>query len=193
MTGPCRPTTTARCGSTGAGGHASLDAIDALADGGAFSVECWARPEAIMGMRPLIEFVGPMGAAGVSVWTADARIVADFVDRAGMSHRAQSEMGALAAQQWRHVTITYDGAAATLYVQGEAAGQVALSAALRTDGALVVGHRAARAMTAAVSFAGLVDELAVYPRALMPDEVRRHHDAAEARVAQTYPLFSWLR
>ncbi len=178
----------------GAGGRVTLPALADLADGGPFSVECWARADAAATAQPVLEFAAAAG-SGVNVATAapGTALAADFVDRGGASHRLASEAATFDARRWHHVVLTFDGAAARLFVDGAAAGMTAVSTAMRTGGELRVGYRPASGMTAAASFAGQFDELAVYPRALSAASVRAHWIAGrEGRVAQPYPLFRWL-
>jgi alpha-tubulin suppressor-like RCC1 family protein len=69
-------------------------------------------------------------------------------------------------REWRRITVTYDGATHVLYVDG--ASEAALASEkglLANDNDLVFGHA-----SASLCFEGALDEVAVYDRALSPDE-----------------------
>ncbi|HEV2034230.1 MAG TPA: LamG-like jellyroll fold domain-containing protein [Candidatus Dormibacteraeota bacterium] len=83
--------------------------------------------------------------------------------------------------QPHQIDLSYDGSALlTFYVDGQQAGQIRLSAPLATvltAQALVLGTGLDPA------FNGVLDELAVYPAALTPDQVNRHWRAGTAASA----------
>jgi hypothetical protein len=97
-----------------------------------------------------------------------------------------SNPDALKPEQWHHLAFTYDGAMLRLFVDGKAAGELAINRP-RVAGstALSLGRR----QDGYVNFKGLLDEVRVFGRALTADEVKAHftqpeRDAGEGVVAR---------
>lgn len=178
----------------GVGGHARLPAIAALAAGTSVSLEVWIRPDSTGAARPVVAFAGADGAPGVSVWMmASGSLVADLVGVDGASHSIRSADGLVEAGAWRHVVLTLVGGAGRLYVDGVEVGQTAVAGPVRVAGEVVIGRETSEAETLAESFAGTIDEVALYDRALTAEEVAAHHGAALAMPApRPYGLYSWL-
>ena len=90
---------------------------------------------------------------------------------------------ALVGGQWIHLVGTYDGTHWNLYVNGEMAATVA-----DTVGALPVGNAewaiGATGNGWADSFAGSVDEVAIYDRALTAAQVKSHYDAGTGLIVE---------
>jgi hypothetical protein len=76
---------------------------------------------------------------------------------------------AVALNQWTHVAATYDGATLTLYQNGGAARTFTLAGDLApSQNKVIVGNVAALTQV----FAGLIDELLIYTRALPPSAIQ---------------------
>ena len=73
--------------------------------------------------------------------------------------------------QWHHVAATYDGATMRLYVDGHLDNSAASTGSITSSGTfgMLIGARSDG--TNASNFAGLIDELSVYNRAIGPAEV----------------------
>lgn len=177
----------------GENGFVRVAAIEELAGARALTLECWFRPDAVDHPEPILEFsdgteVGP------HVWQFDAgdKVFTNAVDEAGGDHSIMSDAGAITAGAWHHVVVSYDGARASLYVDGQRVGQADVTGALRLDGDLYVGHRPSETMLPA-NFTGSVDDVAVYDHALSSADVRRHYAAGTQGVlANEFPLFRWV-
>lgn len=93
----------------------------------------------------------------------------------------------LKPDRWQHVAVTYDGTSKAsgvkIYVDGQLVNHKSerdsLSATIRTDQPLRLGRRSTGS-----TLTGTLDELRIYERALMPDEV--------LRLAAQGPLDDWL-
>ncbi|MBN1817031.1 MAG: hypothetical protein JW828_06695 [Sedimentisphaerales bacterium] len=72
----------------------------------------------------------------------------------------------LTVGQWDHVVVSFDGANSTFYLNGTQTGTGAFSFANKTDSEVVIG-----ASDSWNGFNGLVDEVAIWNRALSPEEV----------------------
>jgi hypothetical protein len=170
-------------------------APEVLADDEALTLECWARPDEVSAVQPILELADAMD-YGPHVWAYDAgdEIYANFRDAELGAHTISSEPGTLAAGEWHHVVASYDGAHGVLYLDGRVIGTTDVTGPLRVEGDLLVGHRNAYGDAEALSFTGAIDEVAVYGHALSADDVVRHHDAGvNGPLENTFPLFAWTR
>ena len=80
--------------------------------------------------------------------------------------------GAPVVGTWYHLAVVYDGTNARFYVNGALAGQQSAAAyAPNANGPLSIGARS----DANFWFAGYEDEVAVYARALSPDDILAHY------------------
>ena len=78
-------------------------------------------------------------------------------------------------ESWHHVTLVRDGAKATVYLNGRPEPELsAETAPPPTGGAVWIGGRS----DGRFGFEGRIDEVALYPRALPADEIRKHYQAA---------------
>ena len=73
---------------------------------------------------------------------------------------------ALGTGDWSHIAMTYDGSTQKLYVNGSLAASAALSGSINQDAnSLLIGQ----------FFNGMLDEVAIYNRALSATEVKDHY------------------
>jgi hypothetical protein len=167
---------------------------EALADSDELTLECWFRADDTSRTAPILEIAGEERPAP-HVWAFDSgdKVFANFVGADDASHTVMSGEGVVTADEWHHVVATYDGMRGTLYLDGRRIGDTAMSGALLSGETFFVGHRDARGESEAVSFAGAIDEVAIYDHALSAATIARHHDAGAGPIENTFPLFSWLR
>ncbi len=85
-----------------------------------------------------------------------------------------------APETWYHAAVTYDGATATLYLNGQPDGSrsVELNTALNANG-VTIGYRPGSAR-----WLGQLDEVMLFDRALAPDEIAAMYAAGSAGVCQ---------
>ncbi len=90
---------------------------------------------------------------------------------------------ALQADTWYHVVGVYDGSQIQIYVNGVAsATPVVATCVVNTNTPLRIG--AGTTETApSLFFPGYLDEVAIYPTALTPDQIYAHYDAATTNAA----------
>lgn len=177
------------------GGYVRVGALAALEDTDELTLECWFHPDDVGEKHPILELNDGMH-YGPHVWQFDAgdKIYANLVDTTRAAHSIMSDAGLITANEWHHVVASYDGANGALYLDGTRVGTTGMTGPLLVDGELYVGHRPAMGTTAAATFSGSVDEVAVYDHALSRSTVTRHHDAGtEGTATNTFPLFHWLR
>ncbi len=81
--------------------------------------------------------------------------------------------GAISLKEWFHAAGTYDGKATKIYVNGVEKGTAAHSGAFGVnDDPVLVGYRLAQMQTADMFFDGIIDDVAIYNRALTEKEIR---------------------
>ena len=158
------------------GGALSFDGIDdrvvvpdadSLDLGTGMTLEAWVRPATLGSAWRTVLFKAQ---ADNHVWAlygsdgtrprAEAFIGSDVFQAAGT--------GALAANQWAHLTATYDGTLLRLYVNGTLATSTTVEGSLLTStGDLWIGGNPVWAEW----FSGLIDEIRVYDRALTGEQI----------------------
>ena len=77
------------------------------------------------------------------------------------------------SKQWTHLAGTYDGSVATLYVDGVEADSLPISGVFPLDKRPVILGGNGNAGTVTELFPGRIDEVALYNRALTPDEIQQ--------------------
>jgi glucose/arabinose dehydrogenase len=131
------------------------------------TVEAWVRPSAGGGVRTVVgkERTGGLAFALFSSAAGGAPAGSAFLDGTAFT---VTGTGALPTDAWSHLAVTYDGGALRLYVGGVQVGSTPAT------GALPLGSGPLRLGATAVfgqRFAGQLDEVRVYDRALSAAEV----------------------
>ena len=76
---------------------------------------------------------------------------------------------------WRHVVATYDGTESALYVDGVYSGGMSAGPISNAGGLLAFGDRVEQQF---FKYDGILDEIAIYDRALTPATIRAHYAAS---------------
>jgi hypothetical protein len=155
----------------GTGGGVLVHASSLLDTGAAITLEAWIRPASMASARPVMEYVDGR-LRDPRLWTHDPgdRMRASFATADGMERALTSDEHTLAAGTWYHVVATCDGSTARLYVDGHEVAHLDGSFPLATASDLLLGGDSVTSQ----AFAGDLDELAVYPRALSAGRVNAH-------------------
>jgi hypothetical protein len=143
-----------------------------------YTLELWVRPQTIDGTyRFLIsrEETTATGRQGTGVWLSSTGLGFERWTN-GVAQTVHYSAG-LPVGAWSHVTATYDGAIMRLYVNGSQVGSRETSAALiaQPAGSTAIG---AGAGGRSGFFAGDIDEVALYSRAVIRSHVSAHVTAA---------------
>jgi len=159
-------------GSVDCGNHPSLSVTDAV------TVEAWVHPRS-MGQENFGRIV-EKGVYGL-LMHRDHGVQFYLQDEAGGAHSSYWSSG-LPFGRWHHVAGVYDGERQRLYVNGlEGETTAAWTGRIRTrDTRFVVGNVGAGSAFAgpgARAFDGLIDEVAVYRRALSAREIKARYEA----------------
>lgn len=145
----------------------SLDTHDQL------TIETWFRADAVGGSLQALVMHGFDAANGknnVLSILADGRlnfsvrgVVAGYDDVVGVR--------VIAPNVWHHAAFTYDGSVGRLYLDGLLEGSTATTIDVDTNSRVLIGHYENPATGGRLTFRGLMDETALYDRALTGEQV----------------------
>ena len=201
-------------GLDGHSGYLSVPASPVLnvGAGGGLTITAWIRPSAFketpgIGARgPIIEW-DSASLDGLSLWAEPGNVLsASLVGSSGPNRRPaslQTPRGALITSQWQWVALTYDKQSgnAVLYINGNpAAAQNFGPLTPQTSYPINIGKRTASVAGQGDAFGGLVDEVAIYNRALSASELHRlyakfpvHRPALPAARSPAAHLIGWWK
>jgi len=157
-----------------------------LADG--FTIETWINPADVTEAHPIVEWND--GSFGVCFWAGQCSptpvglgsLSIDVKDTGLHDHCFNTAPGLLVSNIWQHVAATYvrSNGYTVVYINGVPVVQATLGVFTpRTIGDLYVGVRPYDA-GAGLRFAGLIDELTLYSRALSASEIAGIYNASSA-------------
>lgn len=171
-----------------------------VGNGLGFTLEAWINPTEITQAHPIFEW-NTGSSWGVHFHIAPGQpfntspgpgeLYANILDSSAGWHQLSSPGGVLTTNVFQHVALTYDQASgvATIYCNGLVVGQQIIgSFTPLTTYNLYLGRRP---LTAGEdeTFAGQIDEAAIYNRALSPDEITAIYTAGSAGKCPTpFPL-----
>jgi hypothetical protein len=167
-----------------------------------FTLEAWVKPEDVGEQQPILEYAAETGPAGVHLWlsvtpmggsSTPGTLFANVRDEWGRNRLVASEPGRIEAGVWSHVALTYDQPTGLghLYLNGVGVAEEVLGAFTpRTDLPLHIGYRPDLSADGAAGsrFAGGIDEIAVYNRALASEEIAAIYDAGQDGRCQQVPV-----
>ena len=164
---------------------ASLD----VGTGSGLTVDCWINPTEVSQRHPIVEWNTGAGSWGahfyidpVSFGAGPGALYANVVDSYGSWHQIYSASGAVTSNVFQHVAFSYDKTTglAKLYCNGAVVAQQNLgSFAPSTSYDLYLGHRPPTGGET-YTFAGLMDEVSLYRRALSDAEIQAIYVAGSA-------------
>jgi glucose/arabinose dehydrogenase/PKD repeat protein len=144
------------------------------------TVEAWVRPTVAGGDRTVVGKQRTGGAA-YALYASNSDGLPEGDGYLSGAERTVSGNGALPLDTWSHLAVSYDGGTVRLYVNGALVGSTIASGPLpASSGALEIGA----STLAGARFAGQLDEVRVYDRALSAAEIGA--DLA-APVVPSYP------
>ena len=187
-------------GSTGSIPVAASPALNVgLGDG--FSVDAWIKPSTVDLERPIVEWNSVTGGNpypyGVHLWMSvpvgygagPGCLYANIVDTGGAFHWLTSAGGLIKPDVFQHVGLTYDKSTglAVLYLNGAVVAQQNLgSFTPQTSYNLFLGRRPS-GVSAAYSWAGLLDEVTLYSRPLSQGDMQAIFNAGMSGKCQDPP------
>jgi Concanavalin A-like lectin/glucanases superfamily/Immunoglobulin domain/Immunoglobulin I-set domain len=172
----------------GTSGYVDVPASGSLNVGtnNGFTVEGWINPSDISAQRPVVEWKvdGSVGAE-VHLWISvggTGCLYANLVDVNNVGHSLATVAGVIQAGVFQHVAVTYDkvSGVADLYWNGSVVATANVgSFTPKTGNDLLLGCRLNNG-GGGVYFAGALDEISLYNRALTSDEVAAIYGAGSA-------------
>ena len=160
------------------------------------TLSAWIKPTTVDNFHPLLEWrsaaTTPQG-LGVQLSLgqnakSQGQLAANLVDTAGNSHSLVSPTDAVVCDHFQHVAVSYDKASGVgvLYLDGRVVAQHTWKSFIpKTKGDLWIGFRPApHANSIAYNsfFAGALDEVAIYNRALTPQEIQTYYEAVRTSI-----------
>jgi hypothetical protein len=161
------------------GGSITVASHDLLYPVGGVTVELWANPSAPgESDQWMLNTVGGAD-TGYRLGMGDGKVTWQ-IPREAWSHSITAPT-ALPVGKWSHVVATYDNQTMRLYIDGKEVASGERGGPIRPSGGnLCIGNYGTG--NARAFFAGMLDELKLYDRALTPDEVRQHYEEGAARL-----------
>jgi len=173
----------------GATGYVRVPASSSLnvGAGSGLTIDAWIKPSDISTPRPIVEW-NQGSDYGTHLWISTlagggvdpGNLYANLTDTSGADHIFRSAGGLVAANAFQHIALTYDKASgmATLFVNGVAVAQQNLGTFTpQASFDLYLGRRPSVLPVGVPYFAGAMDEVELYSRALTPTEIAGIYNA----------------
>ena len=154
------------------GWTASLDTKNRI------TLEAWINPKKDEISHPILEYSDGIH-FGVHVWQHQhwSNLYVNFVNTRGGSHAL--EASGVITTGWQHIAAVYDGTYGKLYRNGELVASKNIGQfTLRTSYDFYIG---CRPTSGSYYFNGPIDEVAIYSKALSPEEIKEHYEAKKAK------------
>ncbi len=163
--------------------------------GSGLTIECWVNPSALNATGvggPMIEWDSDSD-DGAQFWAnGDGSLYSNIKDTFDNGHTIQTAPGVVPTNVWTHVALIYDESSGNVFIYTN--GNVDTSAPLgtftpQTTYPVNIGIRTGQAIGDEDTFAGMIDELSLYNRALSPNEITAIYHAGSAGKCQSVPPF----
>jgi hypothetical protein len=175
--------------------------------GDGLTIMAWIKPSDVNGFHPLFQWTGGGGPLNCAICfnSSESGVLMGNIAEDGRNHFVVSNQGVLASGVFQHIALTYDKASGlgTWYLNGVMVAQRQLGSqlAVSTKGDLVISQRNTHQSdwSSNRSFAGLMDEVAIYNRALSAAEIQdicteQNHGGPLTLPAPSTGWFeSWMR
>jgi hypothetical protein len=164
---------------------AASPSLNVGTDGG-FTIECWVEPSSLSHLNPIVEWNTGKGSWGVHFYIgvgAPDNLYANIVDSGHQWHTLQTRGGIVTTNGFQHVALTYNEAngIAKLYHNGALVLEQRVGKFKpQTTDDLYLGRRPPTGGET-YTFAGLMDEVSIYSRALTSSEIAAIYKAGKAR------------
>jgi len=167
------------------------------------TLELWIYPADTNVRSPILEFSSPAGPLGVHLWLAvssngspsPGALFVDFRDTLGGDHIMSSGASALRPNDWNHIAVTYDqpSGVASLFINGVSI--LTKTLGFFTPNTTLPLYFGARPLgnqfyDGTPPFAGRMDEISLYNRALSPAQIASIFNAG---IAGKSPMTLWAR
>ena len=160
-----------------------------IGTGGGLTIECWINPSVTNANSPggaggpLIEWDSD-DTDGCEFWAdADNSLYVNIKDTSGNGHTFQTAGGVINSNVWQHVALTYDETSGqmNMYVNGNVVGSANFgNFTPQTTYPVNLGQRTGQVIGDGDTYAGMMDELSLYNRALSSNEITAIYNAGSA-------------
>ncbi|HTV40773.1 MAG TPA: immunoglobulin domain-containing protein, partial [Candidatus Sulfotelmatobacter sp.] len=167
-----------------------------IGTGGGLTIECWINPSVTNAISPggaggpLIEWDSD-DTDGCEFWAdADNSLYVNIKDTSGNPHTFQTAGGVINSNTWQHVALTYDESSGqmNMYVNGNVVGSANFGDfAPQTTYPVNLGRRTGEVIGDGDTYAGMMDELSLYNRALSSNEIADIYDAGSGGKCEPPP------
>jgi len=178
---------------TANGQHVLIPASEELAVG-SLTIEGWIKPASVDIDMPVVEYAPENGGVGVHLWISvhpegyqslPGSLFANVLSADGVSHIITTEGGLVQPGVWSHVALNYDmmsGVSRLFHNGAQVAEQQMGSFLPKTALPVLLGHRTAdnAGNFDGFTFAGQMDEVSIYSRALSVAELEAIYAAGSA-------------
>jgi hypothetical protein len=150
--------------------------------GNGLTVECWINPSDLSSADPIVEWNTGSGSYGMHFYiniSGAGNLYANIIGSDGSPHTFWSEAGVVKNNVFQHVALTYDKTAgvAKMYCDGKMVAQQKMGKFTpQTAYDLYLGRRPLTSGET-YTFAGLMDEVGIYNRALSAAEIKTIYKA----------------
>jgi len=140
------------------------------------SISLWFRPAHGASNKVLFVYGSPVTGQARGLWLRDPGTLSFFFRNNPPDLHASIPRG-VTSGRWHHVVGTYDGTTARLYYDGKLVGQIETRINTVLNGTFHIGanidehHR---------DYLGMIDDVAVYDRAISADEIANHYASRRA-------------
>ncbi len=146
-----------------------------VGEGNGLTIAAWIKPQSDNQNGPIVEW-DSYNDDGVQLWECGGgTLYANLKDTSGSIHQIKSATGLLVANKFQHVAVTYDKSVglAVIYINGVEVSSENLGIfAPQTTYPINIGKRTGQPTGLNTTFSGLLDEIAIYNRALSAAEIR---------------------
>jgi hypothetical protein len=153
--------------------------------GNGLTIECWINPSDVSRADPIVEWNSGNNSYGVHFYiniSGAGNLYANIMDTGSSPHTFWSDAGVVENNVFQHVALTYDKATgvAKMYCNGAVVAEKRVgSFKPRTTYDLYVGRRVPT-QGESYAFAGLIDEVSLYNRALSESEISAIYNTGRA-------------
>jgi Concanavalin A-like lectin/glucanases superfamily len=175
-----------------------------VGEGNGFTIMAWIKPAAVDGLHPMFQWTDNIALImGIGVGPNENGVLASVITDTSGSRYVNSNPGVLVNGVFQHIALTYDKASGvgTWYLNGVIVGQRQLSGRVETKGDLLISRHDTNPGNSTFNrlYAGLMDEIAIYNRALSPSEIQaicteqNHGEPLTLPTPSTGWFESWMR
>jgi Concanavalin A-like lectin/glucanases superfamily len=172
--------------------------------GDGFTIMAWIKPTRVDGLHPMFQWTdsAPL-IIGIGVGPNENGVLASTITDVSGGRYVNSNPDVLASGVFQHIALTYDKASGvgTWYLNGVIVGRRQLSGMVETKGDLLISRHETNPGNSTFNrlYAGLMDEIAVYNRALSASEIQaicaeqNHGEPLTLPTPSTGWFESWMR